>query len=59
LIVDKQLIGTCDGHEIAAVIAADKLTQAAQRHLASIVSVSTDKIAAAILTRPELRIPTY
>ena len=37
-----------DGHEIAAVIAADNLTLAAQSHVASILGVSTDKMAAAM-----------
>jgi hypothetical protein len=37
-----------DGHEIVAVIAADHLTPAAQSHVASVLGVSTDKIAAAM-----------
>jgi hypothetical protein len=37
-----------DGHEIAAVIAADNLTPAAQSHVASVLGVPTDKIAAAM-----------
>jgi hypothetical protein len=37
-----------DGHEIAAVIAADNLIPAAQSHVASILGVPTDKIAAAM-----------
>src|SRR5215469_10114021 len=37
-----------DGHEIVAVIAADNLTPAAQSHIASILGVPTDKVAAAM-----------
>jgi S1/P1 Nuclease/Metal binding domain of Ada len=37
-----------DGHYIAAVIAADNLTPAAQSHVASVLGVPTDKIAAAM-----------
>jgi len=37
-----------DGHEIAAVIAADNLTSAAQSHVAGILGVPTEKIAAAM-----------
>jgi hypothetical protein len=37
-----------DGHEIAAVIAADNLTSAAQSHVASVLRVPSDKIAAAM-----------
>lgn len=39
-----------DGHEIAAVIAADNLTPAAQSHVASILGVPTDKITVAMET---------
>jgi hypothetical protein len=37
-----------DGHEIAAVIAADNLTPAAQSHVANLLDVPTDKIASAM-----------
>jgi hypothetical protein len=37
-----------DGHEIAAVIAADSLTPAAQSHVASVLGIPKDKIAVAM-----------
>jgi S1/P1 Nuclease len=37
-----------DGHEIAAIIAADHLTQTAQSHVAIILGVPTDRIATAM-----------
>jgi len=37
-----------DGQEIAAVIAAENLTPAAQSHVSSILGVPTDRIAAAM-----------